>query len=208
MNRSLSRVANRLAIATGISLIIGTVCYWLSFHIFNSMPLLASKTFIAIGALLNLVLCWKLYIEFRAPSSWIKYFALFMGLCGSLIVFIGGSLDFTNTIMQHSIINWFPFSQTQSIIAVGYGCIGIWLLLLIFHSSLFSPWSTSLTWLGIISGIFMAMGLFAIRRVFIPYVSLYHELVPELGELVGNLGWMLLYPIWNIWFGTISQPDR
>jgi hypothetical protein len=50
----------------------------------------------------------------------------------------------------------------------------------------------------------MAIGLFALPRVFIPYVSLYHQLIPELGELVGNLGWMILYPIWSIWFGRVA----
>ena len=208
MNKSLSSTVIRLAIALGISISLGVVCYWLSFYVFNNVPLLGSRTFIAIGALLNLALCWQLRLEFRNLWSWIKYFALFMGWSGSIIVCIGATFDFLNTGVQRDLINWFPLSQTQSIIAVGYGFIGIWLLLLNFHSGLSSTGLTSLTWLGIISGIFMAMGLFAIPRVFIPYVSLYHQFVPELGELVSSSGWMILYPIWSICFGSVATADQ
>jgi hypothetical protein len=54
----------------------------------------------------------------------------------------------------------------------------------------------------------MAVGLFAIPRVFIPSVSLNHEPVPEIGELVGYAGWMLIYPIWSIWFSRIAVKDQ
>jgi hypothetical protein len=124
-------------------------------------------------------------------------------MIGSLIVLIGSGIDLLNTIVGHNLIILYPLSQTQSIIAVGYAFIGIWLLSLNVQARFHDTWSRRLAWSGFLTGAIMAMALLAIPKVFIPYVSLYHKLVPELGELVGDLGWRLFYPAWSIWFGCV-----
>jgi hypothetical protein len=144
-----------------------------------------------------------IYLDFRTKSTWFGPFLLIIGMIGSFIVLIGSAFELLNTIVGHSLIIWFPLGQTLSIIVVGYGFIGIWLLLLNYEARLHDTWSRRLGWLGIIVGAMMAIGLLAIPRIFIPYVSLYHLIVPELGEIVGNLGWMFFYPIWCISFGFV-----
>ncbi len=126
-----------------------------------------------------------------------------IGMIGSLIVLIGSGFDFLNTIVGHNLIILYPLSQTQAIIAVGYAVTGIWLLLLNVQAQLHATWSRRLSWWGVIAGATMAIALLAIPKVFVPYASLYHQLVPELGELAGDLGWRLLYPAWSIWLGRI-----
>lgn len=201
---TVSRTTSWLAICVGSAIFLGSVSYEWSFHVFNRIPLLTFSAFlIVIGALLNPTLVWTLHQNLHAQSLESREFIVITGLIGSLIVLIGSGLDFLNTIAGHNLIILYSLSQTQSIIAVGYAFIGIWLLLLNVQARLHAVWPRRLVWLGIISGVIMAIALLAIPRVFIPYVSLYHKLVPELGELVGNLGWRLFYPIWSIWFGSL-----
>ncbi len=204
MDNSPSRTFGLLAIIMGIDILMGFSFYALGFHIFNRTPFLIISTFLGvIGALLNPTLVWMHHRNFHAQSLGPRQFILITGMIGSLIVSIGSGLDFLNTIVGHNLIILYSLSQTQSIIAVGYAFIGTWLLLLNVQARLHAAWSRRLAWSGIISGVIMAIALLAIPKVFIPYVSLYHKLVPELGELVGNLGWRLFYPIWSIWFGSL-----
>ena len=201
-----------LATILAIDFLTGFFFYTSSFYIFTRTPLLAiSALFFVIAALLNIMLVWRLHlINFSAQSPWLSRFAMIIGVLGSDIVFIGTANDFLNTIAGHNLIVSFPFSQAQSIIVVGYGFIGIWLLMLNYQARMHDTWPHRLAWLGILTGIIMAAGLFALPRVFIPYVSLYHKPGPELGELVGNLGWMVIYPMWSIWFGreALKGQDR
>ena len=209
MDKSKSPAIHLVAIALGISLLTGTIFHRLSFRVFDPTPVWISRAFIIlVGTILTMILVWMVHRELRQEPSLFHVPVFLIGMPGSIVALIGSSFDLLNAIAGHALIIWFPLSQTQSIIAVGYGFIGIWLLLLNFHSRLLGLWSTGLTWLGMISGLLMAMGLFAIPRVFIPYVSLYHQLVPELGEVVGNWGWMIIYPIWSIWFGSLEVMDR
>ena len=205
MNNSLSRFSGLLAITLGIDIPIGIVFYELSFRVYNRTPLLIISGFlIFIAAFLNPMLVWILQRSIDTQSFGLKQFIFLTGIFGSLIVLIGSGFDLLNTTVGYNLIIWFPLSQTQSIIAVGYAFIGLWLLLLNVQARLHDAWPPQLAWLGTIAGTIMAIALLAIPKVFIPYVSLYHELVPELGELIGDLGWRLIFPAWNIWLGFIS----
>lgn len=204
MNYSYSRVTGFVAISIATAIFIGFISSLLTLRAFNTTPLLAIRSFvITIAALLNIRLIWMLQLGFRTPLLWFSRFMLLTGLIGSIFVFIGPAFDFLNTILRHDIIIWFPLSQTQSIIAVGFAFIGIWLLLLNYQARLDDARSHRLARLGIIAGTVMVTGLLAIPRIFNPYVSLYHEIVPELGELVGHLGRLFLYPIWWMWLGFV-----
>jgi len=221
MNNSSSRTIGWIAISIGITSFIGLITYGMAgfgvltsyiltmrpfnmTSIFSTTPLLAFRAFlILIGVLITLRFMWMIYLDFRTKSNWLNLCILVIGMIGSFIVFIGSSFELLNDTVGYSLIIWFPLSQTLSIIVVGYGFIGIWLLLLNYKARLRDAWPRGLGWMGIIAGIIMAIGLWAIPRVFIPYISLYHLIVPELGELVGHLGWMFFYPIWCIWFGFV-----
>lgn len=221
MTNSSSRTIGWIAILIGITSFMGLITYGMAgfgvltsyiltmrpFNmtpIFSLTPLLAMRAFIIlIGVFLNLRLIWMIYLDFRTKSNWLSQFILVIGMIGSFIVLIGSAFELLNNIVGHDLIIWFPLSQTLTIIVVGYGFIGVWLLLLNYQARLRDAWPRGLGWLGIIAGIIMAAGLLAIPRVFIPYVSLYHLIVPELGELVGSIGWMFFYPIWCIWFGFV-----
>ena len=208
MNNSLSRAIGLLSIVIGIDTLIGIVFYWLSFRTFDRTPLLMISTFmIAIGALLNMLFVRRLHLNFRARSPRFSQFVLLAGMLGSLIVLIGSALDLLSAILGHS-FDAFPLSQTWSIIVVGYAFLGIWLLLLNYDAQFHDTWRRYLAWLGIIVGVIMATGLLALPRIFVPYISLYHEPLSEFGELLGNVGWMLFYPIWCIWFGYICLKDQ
>ncbi len=208
MNNSLSRPIGLLSIVIGIDTLIGNAFYWLSFHIFDGTPLLMISTFmIAIGALLNIMLVRRLHLNFRAWLPRLSQLVLLAGMLGSLIVLIGSALDLLSAILGHS-FDVFPLSQTRSILVVGFAFIGIWLLLLNYDARFYDTWWRYLAWFGIIAGVIMAAGLLALPRIFVPYISLYHEPLPEFGELVGNVGWMLFYPIWCIWFGYICLKDQ
>jgi hypothetical protein len=221
MNNSYSRSIGLMALSIGITSFMGLTAYGmagfgvltsyiLTMRPFNLTPLLSTTPLLAIrafviliGVLLNLRFIWMIYLDFRTKSPWFSLFLLMTGMIGSFIVLIGSAFELLNNIVGHSLIIWFPLSQTLSIIVVGYGFIGIWLLLLNYQARLHNAWPRRLVWMGIIAGTIMAIGLLAIPRIFIPYVSLYHLIVPELGELVGHLGWMFFYPIWCVWFGFV-----
>jgi len=204
MNNFPSRIPGLLAISIGVDILIGVLLYVLSFQIFNRTPLLTIGTFlILMGALLNPALVWMFHHNFHGEPLGLRQFMVIIGMIGSLIVLIGSGFDFLNTIVGYNLIILYPLSQTQSIIAVGYSFIGIWLVLLNFQARLHNLWSRRIVALGIIAGTIMMIGLLAIPRIFIPYFSQYRVLVPELGELVGNLGWRLIYPAWSIWFGRV-----
>jgi hypothetical protein len=204
MNNSPSRFLGLLAVINGIDILVGIVFYELSFHVNNRTLLLTMGAFlILIGALLNPALVSRLYRHFGAEPKWSSRFLLITGMIGSIIALIGSGFDFLNTIVGHNLVILYPLSQTQSIITIGYAFLGIWLLLLNGQAGLHIAASRRLTSLGIITGTIMAVGLLAIPKVFIPYVALYHQPLPELGEIVGSLGWRLLYPTWSIWFGSV-----
>lgn len=221
MNNSSSRTIGWIAISIGITSFMGLITYGmagfgvltsyiLTMRPFNMTPLLSITPLLAIrafiivtGVLLNLRFMWMIYRDFRAKSPWLSPFLLMTGMLGSLLILIGSAFELLNNIVGHRLIIWFPLSQTLSIIVVGYGFLGIWLLMLNYQARLHDAWPRPLVWMGIIAGTIMAIGLLAIPRIFIPYVSLYHLIVPELGELVGNLGWTFFYPIWCISFGFV-----
>jgi len=221
MNNSSSRTIGWIAIFIGITSFIGLITFGMAgfgvltsyiltmrpFNmtpIFSLTPLLVMRAFlILIGIFLNLRFIWMIYLDFRTKSNWLSQFILVIGMIGSFIVLIGSAFELLNNIVGHDLIIWFPLSQTLTIIVVGYGFIGVWLLSENYQARLHNAWPRGLGWLGIIAGIIMAIGLLAIPSIFIPYVSLYHLIVPELGELVGSIGWMFFYPIWCIWFGFV-----
>src|SRR5215207_881233 len=189
MNNSFSRTIGWIAILIGITSFIGLITYGMAgFGVLTSYiltmrpfnmtpilsitPLLAMRAFlILIGLFLNLRFMWMIYLDFRAKSPRFSPFLLMIGMIGLFFVLIGSAFELLNRIVGHNLIIWFPLGQTLSIIVVGYGFIGVWLLSQNYQAQLRDAWPRGLGWMGIIAGIIMAIGLWAIPRVFIPYVS-------------------------------------
>jgi hypothetical protein len=203
------RSPGRLAICIGIDILAGAVCYEFSFHVYNRAPLLTTSAIVmVIAGLLNPILVWIMYRRWGAQQQSLSQFILLVGLIGSSITLMGAGFDLINVVLGHNIFIVFPLSQTQSMITVGFGIIGVWLLGLNIQASYPNTWPRRLIWLGIVTGTIMAVGMLAIPRLLMPHVSLYHQLVPELEELTGNVGWRFLYPAWVIWLGVVSQQSQ
>ncbi len=169
-------------------------------------PLLTPSAFlILIGSILNLVVLWVAHQHPRLSSFRFGWLTWTIGPAGALIAVIGAANDFINSVTGHALILWYPLSQ--SIVGLGYGLVGIWLLALNYQARIENLWSACLAWLGAITGVIMAVGLFAIPRIFIPAVALYHEPLPEITGWIGAVGWMLLYPFWSISLSRVGM-DR
>ena len=198
-----------LAKCIGIDILIAAVCYELSFHVYNRAPFLTTSAIvIVIAGILNPVLVWIIYRRWGARRQSLSQFILLTGIVGSIVTLMGSGFDFINVTLGSNPFILFPLSQTQTMITVGYGMMGVWLLALNIQAGYQNTWSRRLVWLGIAAGTIMAFGVLVIPKVFIPSVSLYHQLVPELGELTGNVGWRFLYPAWVIGLGGISQQSQ
>jgi hypothetical protein len=203
------RFPSWLARCIGIAIFVGAVCYEFSFDVFNRAPLLIIGAIVLfIAGLLNPVLVWIAYRRWGSQRKISSQFILLVGIIGSIVTLISSGFDITNVSVGYNPFIVFPLSQTQSMITAGYGIMGLWLLALNIEAGFQKTWPRRLIWFGIATGIIMAVGVLAIPKVFIPYVSLYHHLVPELGKLTGNLGWRFLYPVWVIWLGGVSQKSQ
>jgi len=194
-----------LARAMGVSILTALGLKGLSLLFY---PLLTLSAFmILIGAILNLMFLWATYQHPRLSSSPLRLVASIVGMAGSFNALIGATNDFINSVAGHALILWYPLSQ--SIVVLGYGLVGIWLLALNYQTRIEDLWPSRLAWLGVVTGVIMATGLFALPRIFIPAVALYHEPLPEIGELIGSVGWMFLYPLWSVRLGRAAwkEPD-
>jgi len=200
MNQSPSRVMPLLASATGVSILSALGLMGLSLLFFQWNPLLTlSALMILIASILNLMLLWVTHQHPHLSSSRFSQLTWAIGMAGSLIALIGAANDYLNSVAGHALILWYPLSQ--SIVVLGYGLVGIWLLALNYRARTGDLWPSRLASLGAITGIIMATGLFAIPRIFIPAVALNHEPLPEIAGWLGTVGWMLLYPLWSIGLG-------
>ena len=162
MNNTSSRTIGWIAILIGITSFIGLITYGMAgFGVLTSYvltmrpfnmtptlsitPLLAMRAFlILIGLFLNLRFLWMIYLDFRTKSPWFSLFLLMTGMLGAFLVLIGSAFELLNRIVGHNLIIWFPLGQTQSIIVVGYGFIGVWLLLLNYQARLHDAWPRGL----------------------------------------------------------------
>lgn len=201
MNQSLPRVMSLLASAMGVSILTALVLRGLSLLFY---PLLTFSAFmILIASILNLMLLWTTRQQPHFSASCFGQLTWYIGMAGALIALLGATNDFIDSAAGHALILWYPFSQ--SIVVLGYGLVGIWLLTLNYQARIEDLWSSRLAWLGAITGVIMAIGLFSLPRIFIPAVALYHEPLPEIAGWLGAVGWMLLYPIWSIGLGRAEM---
>lgn len=147
-------------------------------------------------AILSGVLAALLYAQFRAQSQLLSLVALVLALAGALIVPLGSALVISGR------TGWF---RAGLYVAPGFGLIGLWLVWLNYSAQQQNAWPPGLVISGMIIGAIMALGLAAIPGVFrrIDSWSEAPWYVSYVGQAACSLGWLVLYPLWCIWFGRV-----
>lgn len=204
INNSFPRAIRWLTITIPIVNFFGIAVYCWIFFKGGFQAWMIPAYIIAIAALLNTALAWSLYSHFRVQSPRLSKLMFGAEVIGSLIIFIGSV-----HLILGAISGRLPLYQTRLLIDFGYAFIGLWRLLLNYHARLYKTWWRHLARFGLITGILMAMSLITIPEI--PpetHFALHgHSLWTEFAQYLGELGWMLLYPIWLIWFGRIFEQE-
>jgi hypothetical protein len=138
--------------------------------------------------ILSGILAWNLYTKFHLPLG-----LLILALVGALVVALGSIL------IIFDVTGWYLAGLYTS---AGYALIGLWLLGLNYAARQINPWPSGLVRLGLIAGIFMALGLLVIPGI-IQRIDAWESgpwYINYIGQL-GSIGYLLLYPIWCILVG-------
>jgi hypothetical protein len=188
-----------LAIAIGGVTLLGVVLLIL-FFTFDGFFGTLNDLRIASEAILSALLAWMLYPAHRAPSPRLSQFMLITALVGTLVASIGSAS------VIFDITGWFLAGLMNHF---GYALLGLWLLGLNYYfNQRRRTWPRRLVQFGLITGAIMAVGLLTgpgiVGRIDDPVVAPWFVNVGQLG----SLGWLLLYPIWNIWLGRLLLSDR
>jgi hypothetical protein len=125
---------------------------------------------------------------------------LITALVGTLVASIGAAS------IIFDIMGWFLAGLMNHF---GYALLGLWLLGLNYYfNQRRRTWPRRLVQFGLITGAIMAVGLLTgpgiVGRIDDPVVAPWFVNVGQ----PGSLGWLLLYPIWNIWLGRLLLSDR
>ena len=192
-NNFASLPAGWVALAIGISTILATGLIFLFYAIGGPFGTL-NDILNGVAGILNGVLAWMLFSEFRLNSSFLHRVALILALIGAVLVVIGSVLiifDFTGWVLA----GWYT--------TFGYALMGIWMF--IFSNSIrqstMLPHNISV--FGLVVGAIMVIGIVAISGILMGIDST--ESSPGYLNLgyMGFLGTYFLYPIWAIWLGRL-----
>jgi len=148
---------------------------------------------IGLTAILSVVLVWMLYPQHHALSPILSQVLLVVALIGAIVAVVGVVLTISGKT---------GFYLSGMYMAAGNALIGLWLLG-INHSALSgNPWSHNLAILGLVSGVFLALGLVAIPGIF-RGIDTKEYVFSTYNMIWGTsfLGSFVLYPIWCILLG-------
>jgi hypothetical protein len=187
----------RLAIATGVAgfgalaLVILAAAFGRAFGRFGD----------AIGALtavLSAGLGMLLFPEHRALEPQFASIAFGLAVLGGFIAAFGSVLAATEA------ASWF---LAQLYVAAGSALIGAWLIMINIAGEAAHTFPNRAVNMGILAGAVMILGIAAIPGILLGASS--ERSAPWISRYVGRagyLGWLLLYPIWCIWFGMSRLP--
>ncbi|MDP1547040.1 MAG: hypothetical protein Q8L87_13555 [Anaerolineales bacterium] len=192
MNHFPSKTTAWLAVVVGIATILGVIFLSLFFAVGQLWGSL-NDAFIALEAILSAALAWTLYSTLRSGSPALSLFGLIAAGVGALVVIIGSWLVISGKT---------DYVLAEHYMSLGFGLIGLWLLILNdqFGKSRLLP--TQLIRFGLIVGVFMLVGLLSGYGVVHGLGG--NDITPwfvQAGDIAGVVGWMILYPIWCIWLG-------
>jgi hypothetical protein len=148
-----------------------------------------------IAGLASATLAMLIFPEHRLPDQQMGVIALALAVAGGSITAFGSLLSI------FGVTSWF---LSGLYMAAGNALTGLWLVLIIHTGWGSAALPQSLLSAGSFTGVVMALGLAALPGILsgresersAPWVSRY------VGR-AGNLGSLLLYPIWCIWLGRI-----
>ncbi len=181
-----------MAVATGVVGLLALVTIVLFFSIGQPFGTINDYC-IGLTAILSMVLVWMLYPEHHAQSPILSQVLLIVALIGATVVVIGSVLTLSGKT---------GFYLSGMYMAAGNALIGLWLLS-INHSALGGdPWPYTLIILGLVSGVFLVLGLVAIPGIF-RGINTKEYVFSTYNSMWGTsfLGSFVLYPIWCILLG-------
>jgi hypothetical protein len=187
----------RLAIGTGLAgfaalaLMILAAAFGRSFGRFGD-------TLGALSAVLSAGLGMLLFPEHRGLAPQLASIAF------GLVVFGGFIAAFGSVLAATEAASWF---LAQLYVAAGSSLIGAWLIMVNLAGDAAHTFPNRAVNMGMLAGAVMILGIAAIPGILAgantersaPWISRY------IGR-AGNLGWLLLYPLWCIWFGVSRLP--
>jgi hypothetical protein len=181
-----------MAIATGVVGLLALVTIILFFSIGQPFGTINDYC-IGLTAILSMVVVWMLYPEHHAQSPILSQVLLIVALIGAIVVVIGSVL----TISRKT-----GFYLSGMYMAAGNALIGLWLLGINYSALRGDPWPHSLTILGLVSGVFLALGLVAIPGI-IRGIDTKEYVFSTYNSIWGTsfLGSLVLYPFWCILLG-------
>ncbi len=188
---SSSKIIGWIIIATGIIGFVSFVFMILFFTIGHPFGTL-NDSFIGLTAIMSIWVAWRLIPHYSKQFSKLGFLVAIIGaifvVLGSIFIIYGYTGYFLSGLYS----------------ALGYALIGLWLLGFSFSIRHSNSFPKGIIKFGIVTGIFMAIGLVSIPGIVngidswesAPWYVIY------IG-LGGSLGWIILYPIWCILMGRI-----
>lgn len=181
------------AIATGAAVVLAVVTITL---LYTVNPVFGPINDVSNGivAILSAVLAWMLHAGHHAKSPSMSQLALGLAVVGAVMMVIGSVLV---------LFNFTGWILAGLYTGVGSALVGVWLI--VFSYSMLNDGSlpNHLVVFGLVTGAFMAFGLFALPGIFAGIDSL--ESVPWylIAVLPSGLGIYITFPIWCIWLGRV-----
>ena len=148
---------------------------------------------VGLAALLSAALSMLLFPQLRAQDPQSAWAGLTLALVGVFVAAFGSVLAATGT------ATWF---RAQLYVAAGNALIGIWLIMLNRSTGAVDALPNGVVTVGLFAGAVMALGIAAIPGILSGSDT--EQSAPWISRHVGragNLGALVLYPLWCIWLG-------
>ena len=150
-------------------------------------------SFVCLAAVLTAGIAMLIFPQHWAADEQLAQVAFALALVGAFLAALGAVAAFT------SAVSWF---LAQLYVASGFALIGLWLLIVTISAAAALSLPHRVVSMGWFAGAVMILGLAAVPGIlmrtedersaswFIRYIG-----------RSGNLGWLLLFPLWCVWLG-------
>ena len=182
-----------IAIATGASGLGALLCALLSVAFGRTFGRLYA-VLVGLAAVLTAGIAMLLFPQHRLMEEQLALVAFVLALVGAFTAALGAVAAAT------SAVSWF---LAQLYVASGYALIGLWLLIITASGGNALSLPHRVVNLGWFAGVVMGLGLAALPGVLMRTEN--EQSSPWLIRFIGragNLGWLILFPLWCLWLGT------